>query len=88
MRRRLIGSIDMYERADRDPVSLPSSVESDSAQFMRFTPSLPNLVSKSSTSKGFNASISRIIELDSDDDRKPIVSVLEGQCGEEDGPEA
>ncbi|KAF9955358.1 hypothetical protein BGZ72_003810 [Mortierella alpina] len=86
VRRRLIGSVDMYERAEGAPTSLPSSVESDSAQFMRSASSTPNSVRKSSSWKVFNASISRIIELDGDEDRKPMVSVqevgpgTEGEC--------
>ncbi|KAF9572147.1 hypothetical protein EC968_010233 [Mortierella alpina] len=92
VRRRLIGYDDMYIRA---PTSEPSSVESDGDQYMRCTSSTPMSASKlprwkdvqqreSPARKVFNTSISRIIELDGDEDLKPMVPVLEVDCGNED----
>ncbi|KAF9275283.1 hypothetical protein BGZ68_010896 [Mortierella alpina] len=78
VRRRLIGYADMHERAS---ISQPSSVESDSAHYMRSTCSTSSSASESSSWKDqrevFSASISRIIELDDDEERKPIIPVQE-----------
>lgn len=84
VRRRLIGSVDMYEKAHS---SRPST---DSAQSMVWTPrssiSHDDQVRPTPTSgcKVFNASISRIIELEGGEDRKPIMPVLEGRRSMED----
>ncbi|KAF9273133.1 hypothetical protein BGZ68_001773 [Mortierella alpina] len=84
VRRRLIGSVDMYEKAHS---SRPST---DSAQSMVWTPrssmSHDDQVRRTLTSgcKVYNASIRRIIELEGDEDRKPIMPVLEGRRSMED----
>ncbi|KAF9273132.1 hypothetical protein BGZ68_001772, partial [Mortierella alpina] len=82
VRRRLIGYADMCAGT---PMSQPSSVESDSSQYMRSKFSTPSSVSKSSCWKDqrevFSASISRIIELDDDEERKPIIPAPEVDRG-------
>ncbi|KAF9282705.1 hypothetical protein BGZ68_005814 [Mortierella alpina] len=93
VRRRLIGSVDLYERTS--PISQPSSVESDSAQFMSTTSSTLDSTSpkpcmretRSPTRRVLSANdINRITELIEDEDCKPILSVLEADRGNEDEP--
>ncbi|CAO3573035.1 unnamed protein product [Mortierella alpina] len=84
VRRRLIGSVDIYEKSHN------SRASTGSAQSMFWTPrssiSYDDQVRRTPTPscKLFNASISRIIELDGDEDRKPILPVQEGQRNRED----
>ncbi|KAF9938397.1 hypothetical protein BGZ67_000239 [Mortierella alpina] len=94
VRRRLIGHADVSGGA---LVSPPSSLESDSGQYMRSISSTPVSTFKltnwkderqtwSPAPKVFNASISRIIELDGDEDLKPMIPVMEDDRGKEDEP--
>ncbi|KAF9938266.1 hypothetical protein BGZ67_000352 [Mortierella alpina] len=89
VRRRLIGSADVYERiSSRVPMSQPSSMESDNAQYICSTLSTPGSASKDYHYQGrgkvFSASISRIIELDEDEDCKPMMAISEGRRSQED----
>ncbi|KAF9572148.1 hypothetical protein EC968_010234 [Mortierella alpina] len=96
VRRRLIGYEDMYSRT---PISESSSMESDSGRYMRSSSSTPMSTSNSSSWederqrellawKAFNTSISRIIELNGDEDLKPMVLVQEADRVNEDEPAA
>ncbi|KAF9955990.1 hypothetical protein BGZ70_010061 [Mortierella alpina] len=81
VRRRLIGGVDLYERKSATPMSQPSSVESDSAQYIRSISSTPSSGSNDQRGRGkvISASIKRLIELDEDEDLKPLVAVAEGE---------
>ncbi|KAF9987435.1 hypothetical protein BGZ75_000592 [Mortierella antarctica] len=95
VRRRMIGHADMDERAS---TSESSSLELDNdGQYMRSTSSTPVSVFKptswnderqtwSPARKVFNASISRIIELDGDKDLKPMIPVMEDDSRKKDEP--
>ncbi|KAF9572998.1 hypothetical protein EC968_009126 [Mortierella alpina] len=89
VRRRLIGhSADLYDRAGRAAtlISPRSSVDSDYDQQRRSSLSSSSTMSKDPRARGkvFNASISRIIELDGDEDLKPMIALEEGQRSQED----
>ncbi|CAO3566387.1 unnamed protein product [Mortierella alpina] len=81
VRRRLIGGADLYKRNSPSPMSQPSSMESDGAQYIRSTSSTPSSDSRDQRGRGrvFSTSIKRIIELGGDEDRKPLVVIPQGE---------